>query len=137
MKTIRLQFDASGSSTPHAEIVSLIENALAGLDCRVEPASGTASQRTASRSRLRLPRDQKVYLSLARFIEESPTLGEQLFALDAHRGIARINLIDAASDTVLQSRTYPYTDSTEATLDTDILVLQLRIAADFGVAASR
>ncbi|ASD79861.1 hypothetical protein CRM94_25935 [Burkholderia gladioli] len=60
-----------------------------------------------------------------------------MFALDAHRGIARINLIDAASDTVLQSRTYPYTDSTEATLDTDILVLQLRIAADFGVAASR
>ena len=137
MKIYRLTADAPALPDPHAEIGSLIETALSGLNCRIELNVEEPRARAATRQRLSLPDDQRVYLSLARFIEDSPLLGEQMFALDAHRGLARVDLVDPASNTVLRSRSYPYGNVTDATIDTEVIMLQSRITADFAPAASR
>lgn len=141
MISYRLTVNATDIPDADAVISGRIEAALSELNCRVElnfeELNLEKPQSVASaRQRLSLPDDQRVYLSLARFIEDSPLLGEQLFALDAHRGVARVDLIDRSSNAVLRSVSYSYGKVLDAAIDTQIAALQSRIAADFAPAAS-
>lgn len=141
MISYRLTVNATDIPDADAVISRRIEAALSELNCRVElnfeELNLEKPQSVASaRQRLSLPDDQRVYLSLARFIEDSPLLGEQLFALDAHRGVARVDLIDRSSNAVLRSVSYSYGKVLDAAIDTQIAALQSRIAADFAPAAS-
>lgn len=141
MISYRLTINATDIPDADAVISRRIEAALSELNCRVElnfeELNLEKPQSVASaRQRLSLPDDQRVYLSLARFIEDSPLLGEQLFALDAHRGVARVDLIDRSSNAVLRSVSYSYGKVLDAAIDTQIAALQSRIAADFAPAAS-
>ncbi|MFM0758070.1 hypothetical protein [Paraburkholderia strydomiana] len=135
MISYRLTVDAPDIPDTDAVISSRIEAAPRELN--FEELSLEKSQTVAStRQRLSLPDDQRVYLSLARFIEDSPLLGEQLFALDAHRGVARVDLIDRSSNTVLRSVSYAYGNALDAAIDAQIAALQSRIAADFAPTVS-
>lgn len=136
MKIARITVDATALPDRHAEIGTLIEAALSGLNCDMELSVEEPRARAATRQRLSLPDDQRVYLSLARFIEDSPLLGEQMFALDAHRGLARVDLVDPASNAVLRSRSYPYGNVADATIESEIIRLQSCISTDFAPAAS-
>ncbi|HYS68070.1 MAG TPA: hypothetical protein VEN30_30195 [Paraburkholderia sp.] len=141
MISYRLTVDAPAIPDADAVISSRIEAAPSELNRRVElnfeELNLEKPQSVASaRQRLSLPDDQRVYLSLARFIEDSPLLGEQLFALDAHRGVARVDLIDRSSNAVLRSVSYSYGKALDAAIDMQIAALRSRIAADFAPAAS-
>lgn len=141
MISYRLTVHAPDMPDAGAVISGRIEAALSELNCHVElsfeePNLKKPQSVASSRQRLSLPDDQRVYLSLARFIEDSPLLGEQLFALDAHRGVARVDLIDRSSNAVLRSVSYSYGKALDAAIDTQIAALQSRIAADFTPAAS-
>lgn len=139
MISYRLTVNAPDIPDADAVISGRIEAALSELnvelnfeDLNLEKPQSVAS----ARQRLSLPDDQRVYLSLARFIEDSPLLGEQLFALDAHRGVARVDLIDRSSNAVLRSVSYSYGKVLDDAIDTQIEALQSRIAADFAPTAS-
>lgn len=92
------------------------------LHINVEPAESSPPN-----TRLYLPPDQKIYLSIARFLQSSPLFGTQMFRLDAHRGTMRVDLWDAESQSVLHSVSYLY----RAADDAEIAALEAAISKDF------
>ena len=113
-------------------VAATLATAFPGSIYQVEQISGNTHTQNALKNRLDLPRDQKIYLSLAHFIQTSPRFDDQMFRLDAHRGVARVELIEPASKSALRSRSYAYETSDEH----EIVSLEAAIAADFAVGAT-
>ena len=89
--------------------------------------TGPLPEASPIRARLDLPPDQKMYLSIARFIQTSLRLGNQQFRLDAHRGTMRVDLLAPTSQLVLRSASYSYATSD----DGEIASLEDAISKDF------
>lgn len=120
-----------------AALVSIVPASRYKIEDLTRIAAIDASQVTSREAkpvsaRLDLPTDQKIYLSMAQFMQTSPLLGTQLFRLDAHRGTMRVDLLESTSKSVLKSVSYSYATSE----DSEITSLEDAISRDFADTAS-